>query len=139
MKASVISALALCMSLPPAAAYAWSKKMLISAVVHHHEFDQIELTNQGCSLEVVLRFDAPESAYDAKEAARNYYRFRARIELADYDVETAIFSNDRPGRRNIRYVHDTSKQGCWAKQAPKLGGVHVEGCRRKGCKVPELL
>jgi|RhiMethySRZTD1v2_1073278.scaffolds.fasta_scaffold18961_3 hypothetical protein len=138
MRTRTACALALGLTLLPAAAHAWSQKMLISAVVHRHEFDQVELTNQGCSLTVVLRFDAPESAYDAKEAARNYYRFRARLDFPDYDVETVIFSNDRPGRRNIRYVHDTSGQGCWAKQSPKLGGVRVEGCRRKNCKVPEF-
>jgi hypothetical protein len=124
--------------LHPAPAHGWTHKLMISATVHGHAFDKIELTNQDCALEVKLGFDAPPAAYGEKSAVRNYYRFRARVELEGHVVRTGVFSNDRPGRRSIRYLHDTRSEGCWAKQAQKLRRIHVEGCRNRNCKVPVL-
>jgi hypothetical protein len=122
----------------PATAHGWSEKIGISATVHKHEFDQIEVTSEGCSVRVVLYFTAPESAYADKKDVRNHYRFRARVDLADRSFKTGTFSNQTPGRRRIRYVHDTSGEGCWAKQTQNLRRVHVDGCRNKNCKVPEI-
>ena len=123
----------------PAVAEAWSEKIGFSATVHGHAFDQIEVESDGCSLRGALYFTAPEGAYaDKKNEVRNHYRFRARIEFADRSFKTGIFTNDKPGRRRFRYVHDTSGEGCWAKQTQKLRGVHVDGCRNRACKVPEV-
>jgi hypothetical protein len=126
------------LALHPGAAHGWTQKLMISATVHGHAFDKIEITNQDCALEVKLGFDAPPAAYEGKSAVRNYYRFRARVELADHVVRSGVFSNDRPGRRSIRYIHDTSGEGCWAKQVQKLRLVHIEGCRNRNCRVPVL-
>ena len=110
----------------------------ISATVHGHAFDQIEITSEGCSLRVGLYFTAPDSAFRDKNTVRNHYRFRARIDFADRSVKTGVFSNDRSGRRRFRYVHDTGSEGCWAKQTQKLRRVHVDGCRNRGCTVPSV-
>ena len=126
------------MALCPAVAHAWSEKIGISATVHEHAFDQIEVVSEGCSLRVALHFTAPEAGYSSKSAVRNHYRFRARIGFADRSIKTGIYGNGTPGRRRIRYVHDTSAEGCWAKQPQKLRGVHVEGCRNRDCKVPAV-
>jgi hypothetical protein len=136
---AVVTALAGLAALYPATAHGWSEKSGISATVNKHEFDQIEIESEGCSVRVALYFTAPEAGYsDKKNTVRNYYRFRARIDLAGRSFKSGIFSNDKTGRRRIRYVHDTSSEGCWAKQTQKLRGVHVEGCRNRNCKVPAV-
>ena len=122
----------------PATAHGWSEKIGISARVHGHEFDQIEVTSEGCSVKVALYFSAPQAAYADKKEIRNHYRFRARVDFTDRSFKTGVFGNDQSGRRRIRYVHDTSGEGCWAKQTQKLRGVHVDGCRNKNCTVPVI-
>jgi hypothetical protein len=122
----------------PATAHGWSEKIGISATVHKHEFDQIEVTSEGCSVRVALYFSAPQAAYADKKDVRNHYRFRARVDFTDRSFKTGVFGNDKSGRRRIRYVHDTSGEGCWAKQTQKLRGVHVDGCRNKNCTVPVI-
>jgi hypothetical protein len=121
-----------------ATAHAWSEKIRISATIHGHVFDQIEITTLGCALHVGLYFNAPESAFREKKPVRNHYRFRARIDFADHSFKTGTFGNDRSGRRRFRYVHDSAGEGCWAKQPQKLRRVHVDGCRNRGCKVPSV-
>jgi hypothetical protein len=136
-KATFVLLLAL-VALFPATAHGWSEKIGISAKVHGHEFDQIEVTSEGCSVRLTLLFTAPPDAYAGKSEVRNHYRFKARVDFENRSFKTDTFSNQTPGRRRIRYVHDTSSQGCWAKQTQKLRGVHVDGCRNKNCKVPEV-
>ena len=136
-KARFILLLAL-VALFPATAHGWSEKIGISATVHGHEFDQIEVTSEGCAVRVTLVFTAPQSAYAGKNEVRNHYRFKARVDFENRSFKTDTFSNQTAGRRRIRYVHDTSGQGCWAKQTQKLRGVHVDGCRNRNCKVPEV-
>src|SRR5829696_602307 len=81
----------------PATAHGWSEKIGISAKVHGHEFDRIEVTSEGCSVRVTLHFTAPEAAYSDKKDVRNHYRFRGRIDFEAQSFKTGIFSNATAG------------------------------------------
>ncbi|HEY4104570.1 MAG TPA: hypothetical protein VGM44_11800 [Polyangiaceae bacterium] len=120
--------------LVPALAFAWTEKAPFSARVHKHEFSNVSLTNDGCTLKARLFFDAPEEAYKDEVPSRNYYRFHARIKLdGDRVVLTRFFHNDAPGAREYDYDQDTTSDGCWAKTEVHPRGVDVEGCRGRGC------
>lgn len=117
------------------AALAWSQSASFETRVHGHVFSRVTIDSRGCELKVQLPFDAPEPAYKHEAAARNIYRFHARIELDKGHVfETPVFQNSVPGARTYGYVKDTGGEGCWAKGEHQLRGVDVEGCRGGGCK-----
>ncbi len=116
------------------AALAWSGKAPFTAMVHDHEYHDVALENDGCKVRYRLYFNAPDSRYEAKNGARDYYRFKARIELhGDKNVISPVFGNAAPGERVYAATFDTTSEGCWAKEAQKLAGVDVEGCRGRNC------
>lgn len=119
----------------PVAALAWSQSASFETRVHGHAFSRVTLESRGCELGVQLPFDAPQKAYEHEAAARNIYRFHARIKLdKGHTFETVVFQNSVPGARSYSYVKDTTAEGCWAKDPHQLRAVDVEGCRGGGCK-----
>jgi hypothetical protein len=113
---------------------AWKMDVPYEATVHDHLFDRVVLSADGCELNVQLYFTAPKQRYEAPVAARNYYRFRGRLEFHEHaPVLTRVFGNRAPGRRVYRTTLDTSQDGCFAKTKPKLRGIDVEGCRGRKC------
>lgn len=120
--------------LVPASALAWNQEALFGATVHGHEFAKVVVAGEDCKVKVRLFFRAPEQAYKSESPARNHYRFKGRLKLDGGKVVlTRVFYNDRAGARVYDYSHDTSGEGCWAKDKHKLAGIDVEGCRGKGC------
>ena len=121
--------------LPTVALAAWKQEALFGARVHHHEFEQVQVDNNGdCLLGVHISFQAPAEGYKGESPARNYYRFIGRLKFDGRTVITRFFSNDKAGSRIYNDTIDTSTDGCWAKEKHKLHGIDVEGCRGKGCK-----
>jgi hypothetical protein len=120
--------------LVPALACAWTHAQQFGARVHKHEFSRVQLTGEGCTVKVRLFFDAPAEAYESETAARNYYRFHARIKLhSERVLLTGVFHNQAPGPHQFDYQEDTTAQGCWAKLESHARAVDVEGCRGRGC------
>src|SRR3954467_9004570 len=118
----------------PASAWAWSHEAKFETHIHGHEFSRVTLGSNDCALDVSVFFDAPEAAYKHESPARNFYRFHARIKLDDgRAIITRVFSNSAPGARVYSYVDDTKPDGCFAKEAHKIQGIDVEGCRGAGC------
>jgi hypothetical protein len=118
----------------PGLAYAWTQEQQFSARVHKHEFSRVLLSAEGCVVQARLFFDAPSEAYESESAARNYYRFHARIKLdSGHALLTGIFHNQTPGPHSFEYREDTTADGCWAKRESHAQGVDVEGCRGRGC------
>lgn len=119
----------------PAAALAWNQEALFGATVHGHRFEKVLVEGVECKVKVRLFFQAPEDGYKSESPARNHYRFKGRLKLdGGRTVETRIFYNEGTGARVYEYVHDTTGDGCWAKDKHKLTGIDVEGCRGKGCR-----
>ncbi|GMV17052.1 MAG: hypothetical protein HS104_20155 [Polyangiaceae bacterium] len=117
----------------------WTQRSAIQSRVHDHEFDRVSVQSSECSLEVKLWFTAPESGYKDRSPRRNSYLFRARVKLDDgRQVTSELFRTSKPGRKLQTWTHDTSAEGCWAKQKPALRSVVVNGCRGRRCVVPEL-
>ncbi len=119
-------------------AYAWEKEAKINASVHNHSFHRVvmEQPGGGCVLHFKLSFRAPSEGYQDAAKGRNYYRFKARVELSEgKTVFSPQFANDASGNRVYRWSTDTTGEGCWAAQPPKLYNVDVEGCRNRNCKV----
>lgn len=118
-------------------AYAWRVDAELSASIHDHRFHKVTVQGTGtCNAEVAVYFQAPAGGYNHAEKGRNFYQFRAKVELSEQRVVLSpTFSNDQPGQRRFRFTHDTSSEGCWAKQAPKIFHLDVEGCRNRNCKV----
>jgi len=115
----------------------WTQGSAIQARVHAHEFDRVSIQSQDCSLTAKVWFSAPESGYTDRSKVRNVYRFRARVKLdGGREMTSGEFRTSTPGRKVWTWTHDTSADGCWAKQKPPLRQVLVEGCRGKGCPVP---
>jgi hypothetical protein len=120
--------------LVPTVAFAWSQQANIETRVHGHEFYRVSVETNQCELRLRVLFSAPAAGYEHEAPARNFYRFRARLQLdAGRDVVTRIFSNSAPGTRGYTYVLDTAAQGCWAEQKHPIRGVDIEGCRGAGC------
>jgi hypothetical protein len=113
---------------------AWKMDVPYEATVNDHLFDRAVLAAEGCELAVQLYFTAPAERYQTSVAARNYYRFRARLEFdGDYKPMTQVFGNRAAGRRVYRTSIDTSSEGCWTKTKPKLHRLNVKGCRGRDC------
>jgi hypothetical protein len=121
--------------LAPMAAFGWSERASFETRIHGHDFSKVALESSGqCALKVQVRFDAPANGYESESAARSFYRFHVRTKLeGGRALVTRAFSNSAPGARTYTYVHDTSADGCWAKQPQKIIGIDVEGCRGAGC------
>src|SRR5262245_45608874 len=91
---------ALALLLLPAAALAWNQSALFGARIHHHEFEEVAIENNGdCKLGVHLSFKAPAEGYKDVSPARNHYRFIGRLKLDGKTVITPFFYNDKPGSR----------------------------------------
>ena len=118
-------------------AYGWEKDADFRASVHDHVFSRVVARGDGsCSVHFKLSFQAPSSAYSAPEPGRNYYRFRAKVDLSErHTVLSPQFANNKPGRRMYQWYHDTSSDGCWGKELHKVFNVDVEGCRNRNCRV----
>ena len=129
---SILISAVLCV---PALALAWTEEQQFSARVHKHEFSRVQLTGgEGCIVKARLFFDAPAEAYESETAARNYYRFHARIKLdSEHVLLTEVFHNQTPGAHFYDYRLDTTDQGCWGKSQSQVRAVNVEGCRGRGC------
>jgi hypothetical protein len=120
------------------AAYGWKMEGKINAKIHEHAFYKatMEQPGSGCVLNFKLTFYAPSTGYQAPEKGRNYYRFKARVELSEgKTVFSPQFANDAPGNRAFRWSTDTTGEGCWAQKPHKLYNVDVEGCRNRNCRV----
>ena len=119
----------------PIAALAFQQSASFETRVHGHAFSRVTVESRGCEVRAQLAFDAPEGAYKHEAAARNVYRFHARIKLdKGHAFETPVFQNSVAGARQYSYTKDTSTEGCWAKDEHVLRGVDVEGCRGGGCR-----
>ena len=120
--------------LVPAVALAWRQQANFETQIHGHEFYRVSVEANQCELKLRVLFTAPETGYRHEVAAKNFYRFRARLQLAQgRNVVTRIFSNSAPGTRGYSYVFDTATDGCWAKLEHEIRGVDIEGCRGSGC------
>lgn len=113
-------------------AAAWTRQGPFNARVHDHEFSKVILEGGDCVFRYKLYFTAPAERYPADKP--QVYRFHARIKLlGGQTVVSPVFNNRAPGSRMYTGSHDTTGQGCWAKQDQKPIGVSVEGCRGKTC------
>src|SRR3970040_2465920 len=102
---------------------------MIRSNVHEHEFDRVTVQSSECSLTVKLWFTAPDAGYKERAAHRNSYLFRARVKLdGGRQITSENFRTSKPGRKLQTWVHDTSSDGCWAKEKPALRSVVVNGC-----------
>lgn len=119
----------------PSVALGFRQSAAFETRVHGHAFSNVTVESKGCDVQVRLKFDAPAQGYQHEAAARNIYRFHARINLdKGHSFETPVFQNSVPGERSYAYTKDTTSEGCWAKDEHALRGVDVEGCRGGGCK-----
>jgi hypothetical protein len=119
----------------PGVALAFRQSATFETRVHGHAFSRVSVETRGCDVRVQLQFDAPEAGYKHEAAARNIYRFHARVKLdKGHVLETPVFQSSVPGSRSYSYIKDTSAEGCWAKDEHSLRGFDVEGCRGGGCK-----
>ncbi len=119
----------------PLAAFGWSERAGFETRIHGHDFSNVAVESSGeCSLKVRVQFDAPADGYKSESAARRFYRFHVRTKLeGGRALVTRVFNNSASGARAYTYTHDTSAEGCWAKQPQKIIGIDVEGCRGAGC------
>jgi hypothetical protein len=120
------------------AAYGWKMEGKINASIHDHAFYKVKMEQpgDGCVVNFKLTFYAPSNGYQDPAKGRNYYRFKARVELSEgKTVFSPQFANDAPGRRSYRWSTDTTEEGCWAEKPHKLYNVDVEGCRNRNCRV----
>jgi hypothetical protein len=120
----------------PAAGLGWTYGTSVHMTINGHQFHRVAVENDGCKLNLTLKFEAPEKGYDSKSKVRNYHRFQARLLFKNgKDVKTQVFANDQPGKRMIRLVHDSEHEACWGKEKVELKDVDVVGCRGKKCKL----
>ena len=118
----------------PVVAHAWSQSVMVSPVVHGHQFQRVSVESSDCSLKVRLSFDAPADGYKNRGSALNYYKFKGRLKFDSGHVAyTPVFGNSGSGARVYDVSIDTSREECWAKAERKLQGVDIEGCRGRGC------
>ena len=117
-------------------AFAWKRDAPLDVTVHHHHFKEIRVTSDGCAVKARLFFDAPKDGYTSRARNRNHFRFRARIQLSDKkEIVSPVFANKAHGRRMFRFEHDTTADGCWAKEDHKIYRVDVDGCRSRACQI----
>lgn len=117
-------------------AFAWKQDAPLDVAVHHHQFNEIRVTTDGCTIQTILYFDAPEEGYSSRSRNRNHFRFRAKIELSDKkEILSPIFANKAAGKRMYRFKHDTTSNGCWAQEPHKVFRVDVDGCRSQACQI----
>ena len=117
-------------------AFAWKRDAPLDVTVHHHHFNEIRVTTNGCTVTTRLFFDAPKDGYTSRARNRNHFRFRSRIQLSDKkEIVSPIFANKAPGRRMFRFEQDTTADGCWAKEDHKIYRVDVDGCRSRACQI----
>jgi hypothetical protein len=116
-------------------AFGWSERATFETRIHGHQFSLVTLeSGEACTVKVQVRFDAPREKYEGESPERQVYRFHVRAKLdGGRQLLTRVFSNSSPGTRTYGYTHDTSAEGCWAKQPQKLVGIDVEGCRGARC------
>jgi hypothetical protein len=131
------SLLALAVSATVLTAWAWTEKGPFSATIHGHEFKGAEVQGaDDCSVSVKIKFVAPPDKYHHGKSSLNYYRFRARVRLAEgKQILSKVFGNGAPGTRQYEFSYDTGPEGCWGKQPHKILNVDVEGCNARGCRV----
>jgi hypothetical protein len=129
------------LSVPGTLAWAgasWWDEAKLVVQVHEHAFGRVTVNRVGCQLRARLYFDAPAAAYSAADAARNHYRFRAELKLAEgRRVVSEVFDNAEVGARVFAFTHDTSSQGCWAEREHELRKLDVHACRGPRC-TPEV-
>jgi hypothetical protein len=114
-----------------APAFAWFARAPFGAKVHGHEFRKVMLESAECGVRYRLYFAAPASGYGAQ---KHTYRFKARIRLhSGKAVVSPVFYNSAPGERVYARTHDTSQEGCWAKEEQKLLAVDVRACKGRDC------
>jgi hypothetical protein len=107
--------------------------------VHEHAFYRVTLNNIGCQLRVRLYVDAPFERYRDEDQVKNHYRFQAKLKLAGgRSLTSPNFGNDAPGLRVFAFSHDSTGEGCWAKEPRKLRKLDVNACRGQGCRVEAL-
>jgi hypothetical protein len=81
-----------------------------------------------------LYVDAPFERYRDQDEAKNHYRFQAQLKLAGgRSITSPAFSNDEPGLRVFAFTHDSTGEGCWAREPRKLRKLDVNACRGQGC------
>ena len=136
MKLALCS-LAASLLLLPSLALAWKQEAQFGATVHDHKFHRVVVESSGCNLDYALYFSAPAGAYSSGSPERDYYRYRARINLKGGKVALSpVFGNRAAGERVYRRSYDTTADGCWGKEQQKVSGVDVEACRGKSCTPP---
>lgn len=117
-----------------AAAAAWSQTAEIEVKVHEHVFHKVTVEGVDCKLNTKLWFQAPAAVYSSGSAARNVYRFHARVDFLEGNrAPVPLFLNRAGGERFIAASYDTTAEGCWARDKKKLERVRVEACRGDGC------
>src|SRR5690554_2913546 len=117
----------------------WSHEIRPSVRVNDHSFDRVTAQAEGCKVNFALYFTAPEAQYqDSRNPVRNFHRFKARVRLGDHQADSPTFANRKPGRRWLRFSHDSTPEGCWAKEKTKLWKLDVNGCRGEPCRVEPL-
>jgi hypothetical protein len=83
---------------------------------------------------VRLHFDAPFERYKSEDPSKNFYRFRAQLKLSDgRTFLSEPFNNETGGLRVMAFTHDSTEDGCWAKEPHKLRKLEVNACRGKDC------
>jgi hypothetical protein len=135
----VLRSLAASLLLLPSLAFAWKQEAQFGATVHEHKFKRVVVESSDCNLEYALYFSAPAAGYSSGSPDRDYYRYRARINLKGGKIVLSpVFGNRAAGERVYRRSYDTTADGCWAKEQQKVTGVDVEACRGKGCTPPPI-
>jgi len=120
----------------PAQASDWWHEANPQVTVHEHSFYRVTLNNIGCQLRVRLYVDAPFERYRDEDDAKNHYRFQALLKLAGgRSITSPPFNNDAAGLRVFAFTHDSTGEGCWAKEPRKLRKLDVNACRGQGCRV----
>jgi hypothetical protein len=119
---------------------AWELWAPLEIRVNNHEFYQMRVWNEECTINVKLRFRAPAAAYRSGADERNHYRFKARVQLSDnIALDSPLFFNRKPGaRRYYTFRQHTHEQGCWAKKKHQVYWVDVRGCRGTWCSTEPL-
>ena len=129
-RASVLAAVLLSSSL----ALGWTQTASFGNRIHGHEFHKVAVEAEDCVLKYRLDFLAPEDSYKGADASNPRFRFVARLKFKSGDkVMSPIFPNAAPGERKFQTTFDTTREGCWARNAQQLIAFDVKGCRGKGC------
>jgi hypothetical protein len=120
-------------------ALAWIFDIPFNARVNGHEFTRIKAQSNDCELNLKVWFDAPLKEYQSGAKNRNYHKFRTRVLFQNGKIVISpIYGNRAPGPRVYTFRHDTSGEGCWAKQKVNIKDIDIEGCRARNCKVKDF-